>query len=280
MDGESHSSFWSKVSRLFNSKDEDFLEKTIKIAQKDGEVEAEESIMLLSILELSETQAQDIMTPRTDVEFISSGSSIFDAATVILKSGHSRLPVYHDTRDNIIGIIYVKDLLSYLISEDDSKNQIQVDSVMREPIFIPETKICADLLQEFRQRKNHMAIVIDEYGGTSGLITIEDLLEIIVGEIEDEHDAPKEEDIIKISDEELLINGRTFLEDLEEHGIVLESDEIDTIGGFLSLHAGHVPTNDESFHFNGWDFTVLSADAKQIHKISVIKANEAPEVEE
>ncbi len=273
MDGDSHSSLWSKVSRLFNSKDEDYLEKTIKDAQKEGEVEIEESNMLLSILELSETQAQDIMTPRTDIEFIASGVSILEAGRIILKSGHSRFPIYEETRDNIIGIIYAKDLLSFLTADDDSKNKTQVNSVMREPYFIPETKVCADLLQEFRSRKNHLAIVIDEYGGTSGLITIEDLLEIIVGDIEDEHDTPKEEDIVKISDEELTVNGRTYLEDLAEYGIVLESDEMDTIGGFLSLHAGHVPKEKEHFHFNGWDFVVINADAKQIHKISATKSD-------
>ncbi len=274
MDGDSHSSLWSKIARLFASKNGDHLEQTIMDAQKDGEVEAEESHMLLSILKLSETQVQDIMTPRTDIEFISSGVSVLDAARIILKSGHSRFPIYEDTRDNIIGIVYAKDLLSYLTSDDDTKKHTIVDSMMREPYFIPETKICADLLQEFRSRKNHLAIVIDEYGGTSGLITIEDLLEVIVGDIEDEHDAPKEDDIIKVSDTELIIIGRTYLEDLAEYNINLESDEMDTIGGFLSLHAGHVPQKDETFRFNNWKFTVLSADAKQIHKVSVIKIDE------
>ena len=269
MDGDSHSSLWSKLSRFFAAKSEDHLEQVIIDARKDGELEAEEGNMLLSILKLSETQVQDIMTPRTDIDCVSAGTSILDAAQSILKSGHSRLPIYQDTRDNIIGIVYAKDLLPQLI--DDCKNASihEVESIMREPFFTPETKLSAELLQEFRSRKNHIAIVVDEYGGTSGLITIEDLLEVIVGDIEDEHDAPKEEDILKINENELVIVGRTALEDLSAFGVNLESDEMDTIGGFLSLHAGHVPLKDEKFHFNGWDFVVLDADAKHIRKVSV-----------
>ncbi len=273
MDGDSHSSLWSKVGRLFGSKNADHLEQSILEARNEGEVEMEESNMLLSVLELSETQVQDVMTPRTDIEFASSGVSVAEIARTIIKSGHSRIPIYEETRDNIIGIVFAKDILPHLIDEK-CQGQTLVNSVMREAYFVPETKMCTDLLQEFRARKKHLAIVVDEYGGTSGLITIEDLIEVIVGDIEDEHDAPKEEDIQKISDSELVINGRTYLDDLDEYGITLESDEMDTIGGFLSLHAGHVPQVDEVFEFNGWSFTVLSADAKQIHKICVKKETE------
>ncbi len=268
MDGDSHSSLWSKLSKLFSIRGEDNLEQVIIDARKDGELQQEEGNMLLSILQLGETQVQDIMTPRTDIDCVSAGTSTVDAARSILKSGHSRLPIYQDTRDNITGIIYAKDLLPYLV-EDCAKREPQtVEHIMREPYFIPETKLSAELLQEFRSRKNHIAIVVDEYGGTSGLITIEDLLEVIVGEIEDEHDAPREEDILRISDDELIIIGRADLDDLSDFGINLESDEMDTMGGFLSLHAGHVPHKDETFHFVGWDFVVIAADAKQIHKIS------------
>jgi len=248
------------------------LEQLIIDAREDGELEVEEVNMLLSILKLGETQVQDIMTPRTDIDCVSAGTSIAGAAASILKNGHSRLPIYQDTRDNITGIVYAKDLLPQFITDCASTHVQTVESIMREPFFVPETKISAELLQEFRTRKNHIAIVVDEYGGTSGLITIEDLLEVIVGEIEDEHDTPKEEDILKINEDELVIIGRADLDDLSPFGIHLESDEMDTLGGFLSLHAGHVPREDEEFHFNGWNFIVLEADAKQIHKISAKRA--------
>lgn len=273
MDGDSHSSLWSKISGLFSTKNDDNFEQVIMDARNDGELELEEGNMLLSILKLSETQVQDIMTPRTDIDCISIGSSIVEAAQNILTSGHSRLPIFQDTRDNIVGIIYAKDLLTQFIKNNSSTDQQTVDSIMREPYFIPETKISGELLQEFRSRKKHIAIVVDEYGGTSGLITIEDLLEVIVGDIEDEHDTPKIEDIYKITDDELLIIGRTDLEDLSPFGINLHSDEMDTLGGFLSLQAGHVPQKDEEFHFNGWNFIIVDADAKQIHKISAVRTS-------
>lgn len=274
MDGDSHSSLWSKISGLFTTKHEDNFEQAIIDARKDGELDIEEGNMLLSILKLSETQVQDIMTPRTDIDCISTGTSIFDAAQNILKSGHSRLPIFKDTRDNMVGIVYAKDLLTQFITNNSSTNQQAVDTIMREPYFISETKLSAELLQEFRSRKNHIAIVVDEYGGTSGLITIEDLLEVIVGEIEDEHDTPKEEDIFKLTDDELIIAGRTYLEDLSAFGIDLQSDEMDTLGGFLSLHAGYVPRKDEDFDFNGWNFLIVDADAKQIHKIAATRTNQ------
>lgn len=268
MDGDSQRSIWSKISHIFGGKSEDNLEQVIIEAREDGDVEAVESSMLLSVLSLGETQAQDIMTPRTDIACLPHGATIKEAAQSILEHGHSRIPVYKETRDNIIGIIYAKDLLTYLIDNTKNVSDDHVETIMRDPYFIPETKNSAELLQEFRARKNHIAIVVDEYGGTSGLITIEDLLEIIVGDIEDEYDAPREEDVQKINDDEYVFHGRTYLEDINEIGIAIESEEVDTIGGYLSLQAGHVPLVNERFEIAGWEFIVTEADTKQIHKIS------------
>ncbi len=268
MDGDSQRSIWSKISHIFGGKSEDNLEQVIIEAREDGDVEAVESSMLLSVLSLGETQAQDIMTPRTDIACLPHGATIKEAAQSILEHGHSRIPVYKETRDNIIGIIYAKDLLTYLIDNTKNVSDDHVETIMRDPYFIPETKNSAELLQEFRARKNHIAIVVDEYGGTSGLITIEDLLEIIVGDIEDEYDAPREEDVQKINDDEYIFHGRTYLDDINEIGIEIESEEVDTIGGYLSLQAGHVPLVNERFEIAGWEFIVTEADTKQIHKIS------------
>lgn len=265
MDADSHSSLWSKMCSLFSGKSEDHLEQAIREAREDGELKAEEGSMLLSILTLDELQVQDIMTPRTDIDCLPSGTTIRDAAAAIVETGHSRLPIYAETRDNIIGIVHAKDMLSSLMQAETQSPP--VDSIMSEPFFVPETKIASELLQEFRSRKNHLAIVVDEYGGTSGLATIEDLLEVIVGDIEDEHDAPKEEDIVALGDGSYRLSGRAYLEDLEERGMAMESDEVDTIGGYLSLDAGHVPQKGEEFHLNGWTFLIEEADAKQIHSI-------------
>lgn len=279
MDGDSQrSSMWDKITHLFGKSD-DNLEQAIMDAREEGDVEAEESNMLLSILELSEKQVQEIMTPRTDITCLTYDATIREAAQCILENGHSRIPVYKDTKDNIIGIIYAKDLLTYIVGDEHDYSD-PVEKIARPPFFIPETKSSAELLQEFRARKNHIAIVVDEYGGTSGLITIEDLLEIIVGDIEDEFDAPKEEDVQKINDEEYLLHGRAMLDDLNDVDIPIESDEVDTIGGYLSLQAGHVPVVNEVFTVGDWEFTVIEADTKQIHKISAKKITQNTELHE
>lgn len=279
MDGDSQrSSMWDKITHLFGKSD-DNLEQAIMDAREEGDVEAEESNMLLSILELSEKQVQEIMTPRTDITCLTYDATIREAAQCILENGHSRIPVYKDTKDNIIGIIYAKDLLTYIVSDDHAYSD-PVEKIARPPFFIPETKSSAELLQEFRARKNHIAIVVDEYGGTSGLITIEDLLEIIVGDIEDEFDAPKEEDVQKVNDNEYLLHGRAMLDDLNDVNIPVESDEVDTIGGYLSLQAGHVPVVNEIFTVGDWEFTVIEADTKQIHKISAKKIAQNTELHE
>lgn len=269
MDGgpDSTSSIWSRLTRLFQNRNGDTVEKAIMEAREDGELEAEEGSMLLSILRLDELQVQDIMTPRTDMDCAESGTPLVEVAGLIISSGHSRIPIYQETRDNIVGIAYAKDLLPYLL--DPAKHQSPIDTLMRPPFFVPETKIASDLLQEFRTRKTHLAIALDEYGGTSGLATIENILEEIVGDIEDEHDAPREDDIRVLDSERYMLSGRALLEDLEELGIILNSDEVDTIGGYLSQLAGHVPQQGESFTLAGRMFTVMEADAKQIRTIRV-----------
>ncbi len=272
MDGGSDSTLWSRLGKLFRRDDEESLEKAILEARADGEVAADEESMLLSILRIDDMQVQDVMTPRTDIACVPSQSTLMDAAQFIVESGHSRVPVFNETRDNIIGILHAKDLLRSLV--DPNKQNDPVDELMREPFFVPETKGIRELLQEFRTRKLHIAIAIDEYGGTSGIISIEDVLEEIVGDIEDEHDTPKEEDIRHLSENRYELTGRAYLEDLGELGIFIESDEVDTIGGYLSLQAGHVPTEGEIFHFEGWSFTVQEADVKFIRRILMEKADD------
>lgn len=269
MDEGSDSTIWSRLGRLFRRAEEESLEKAILEARAEGEVAADEESMLLSILRFNDLQVQDIMTPRTDIDCVSVDSTLMDVARIIVDSGHSRIPVHKETRDNIVGIIHAKDLLRCLVESD--QRRMPVEALMREPFFVPETKGVCDLLQEFRSRKLHIAIALDEYGGTSGLVTIEDVLEEIVGDIEDEHDAPKEEDIRVLGEDRFELTGRALLEDLEELGIVLQSDEVDTIGGYLSLLAGRVPSAGEKFLLKGWVFTVNEADIKLIRKILLEK---------
>ena len=275
MDGgtEGHSTIWSRLSRLFGHDDQESLEKAILEARADGEVEPYEESMLLGILRFNDLQVQDTMIPRTDIDCVPDDMPLQEVARIIVRSGHSRIPVYKDTRDNIVGILHAKDVLSSLLDQGDDVPS--VSTVMREPFFVPETKSIRTLLQEFRARKQHIAIALDEYGGTSGLITIEDVLEEIVGDIEDEHDAPRQEDIRPLGENVYELTGRALLEDLEDLGVDLDSDEVDTIGGYLSMEAGHVPGPGERFTLRGWTFTVLEADRKLIIRLRMEPADHA-----
>lgn len=263
-DAGSHSTIWARLTKFFGRGDET-LEKAILDASADGEVDPDEESMLLGILRFNDLQVQDTMIPRTDIDCVADDSTLLEVAQLIISSGHSRIPVYRETRDNIVGILHAKDILPCLITPENSSQSIH--SVMREPFFVPETKSIRILLQEFRSRKQHIAIALDEYGGTSGLITIEDVLEEIVGNIEDEHDAPREEDIRKLEDRVFELTGRATLEDIAELGLAIDTDEVDTIGGYLSMQAGHVPAQNEIFTIAGWKLSVLEADPKQIHRI-------------
>ena len=271
MDRSPGRTFWSRLAEVFGNRNDSLenLEQAIIEARDDGELEAAEGSMILSILKLDDVQVQDIMTPRTDFHCIPLGMSIVEAAALTVECGHSRLPVFEDSRDNIIGIVHAKDMLKPLLGQD--REATLINDLMRQPYFVPETKLVSELLQEFRTRKNHLAIVVDEYGGTSGLVTIEDVLEEIVGEIEDEHDAPRKEDITEAAPGVLALSGRAFLEDLRPYGVNIPDDEVDTIGGYLSLEAGHVPLQGEVFVLDGWRFTVDEADLKQILHVTATR---------
>lgn len=269
MDDSPGSSIWQRLLRVFHSNKSDSVEQAIREASEDGALDKEEGSMLLSILELDDLQVQDIMTPRMDIVCIEESSPVSEAVNVIISSGHSRIPVYREDRDNIIGLIHAKDLILAAMKEDNAT--CLASSFMRETFFVPETKKVLALLQEFRSRKQHLAVILDEYGGTAGLVSIEDVIEQIVGDIEDEHDAPRQEDIHLQADGSYIVSGRTDLEDLvEQLPVSIESEEVDTIGGYLSLLSGRVPKQDEEFTIGGAKFIVLDADAKQIHSIRVV----------
>lgn len=274
MDGgsESHSTIWSRLGRLFGHDNDESLEKAILEASAEGEVEPDEKSMLLGILRFNDLQVQDTMIPRTDIDCVPEDMPLPEVARFIVESGHSRIPVFRGTRDNMIGILHAKDVLRCLV---DDGAPPPVSEVMLEPFFVPETKSIRTLLQEFRTRKLHIAIALDEYGGTSGLITIEDVLEEIVGDIEDEHDAPRQQDIRPTGDHVYELTGRALLEDLEQLGVNISSDEVDTIGGYLSMKAGHVPGAGESFTLHGWTFTIIDADMKLIRLLRMEPAAHA-----
>ena len=271
MAGDGDSKRWTRFFKFFQNHDNDPVEQAIIEAREEGELEPGEGSMLLSILRLDDLQVQDIMVTRTDMACAPADSTIAQVVDIIIESGHSRIPIYSEDRDNIIGVAHAKDLLRYWHNEE--KNSLAVTEVMRPTYLVPETKKVKELLQDFRTGKNHLAIAIDEYGGTSGLATIEDIIEVIVGDIEDEHDTPKEEDIRELEGGVLLVSGRTPLEDLQPHGLELTSDEVETLGGYLSQLAGYVPVKGETFTLQNRIFEIADADAKQVRQVLIKPAD-------
>lgn len=268
MDDSSEGRLWSLIRRFFSGKTESPIEDVIMEAQEDGELTSDESQMLINILRLGRKQVKEIMLPRTDIDCAETNASIQEVAEIIINTGHSRVPIFQQTKDHIVGIVHAKDLLTSLLHPESNGRSLR--SIMRPPFFIPETINVKKMILEFQNKKVHMAIVIDEYGGTSGLITFEDVLEEIVGEIEDEYDAPRPAEIQILEDHSHLVSGRTTLTDLQEQlGIELESDQVETVGGYLTQSAGQVPQAGEVFHLQEYAFKIKEADAKQIFWILI-----------
>ena len=218
-------------------RDED-LTVAMQAEDEQGLLEEEEREMIHSIFELGETQVKELMIPRIDMTCVDSKHSPQQALDAIVKSGHSRIPVFKEKIDHIVGLLYAKDLLKPL---KEGRKDFRILDLVREVFFVPETKMVRELLKEFQARRMHLAVVVDEYGGTAGLVTLEDILEEIVGEIRDEYDV--EEDLIKVLDERTAeVLAKINLHDLnEELGLELPDEEFDTLGGFVYHLAGEVP---------------------------------------
>jgi len=267
LDEGSESRFRSIFKQLFRKNGQD-LEEHILEAKDEGEIEREEFDMLLNVLDLGEKQVTEVMVPRIDMECAEISSSIREVAeTIIGGDAHSRIPIFKDTKDRIIGMIHAKDLLAPLL---EGKSDESIEELLRPSFFLPETATLDRALSAFKANGVHIAIVQDEYGGTSGLITLDDILEEIVGEIQDEYDAERPDEIEMLEDGSLLISGRVMLDDLDERfGIHLASEQVDSIGGYLAEMAGRIPHEGEFFTLEGLRFTVREADAKQISLIHV-----------
>ena len=203
------------------------LQDVIDEYEEEGIINEEEGEMLQSIFEFGETIVREIMVPRTDMICCSTEASVPEVLEAIISSGHSRIPIYEGSADRIIGLVYAKDLLKYW---GRPESEVQIADIMRDPYFVPETKKIEELFKEFRDRRMHMAIAIDEYGGTSGLVTIEDLIEEIVGDIQDEYDL--EEDWLQEDAVGILVDGRLNIDDFEDYFEVrIPRERFDTVGG-------------------------------------------------
>lgn len=215
--------------------------------------------------QISDQQVREVMIPRSQVTAIPVTQRPEDCLPIILETAHSRYPVIDDNLDDVIGILLVKDLLPLLKGSPQEREAFELRDVLRPAMFVPESKRLNSLLKEFRDTHNHMAIVVDEYGGTAGIVTIEDILEQIVGDIEDEHDTDEEEDIRDMGDGTYAVRALTPIEDFNEHfDTEFSDDEFDTVGGLIMQRFGHLPGRNEHTDLGEWRFTVLNADNRRI----------------
>lgn len=237
----------------------------------EGVVDEEEMEMIENVLELDETTATEIMTPRTDLVAVSTDADLPTVLEAINKAGHSRIPVYEDTIDNIIGLLYAKDLLSQ-IGRDPAK--FDLCEMMRKPYFVPESKTLRDLLHDFQIQKLHIAVILDEYGGTAGIITIEDILEELVGEITDEYEETPQETFKKIDDVTTDVDARTNIDEVnDELEIELpEEEDYDTLGGFVFSHLGYIPKTGESFDYKDLKLTITLAEPRSVRRVRIQKS--------
>jgi putative hemolysin len=239
---------------------------------EQGVLEAEEEQMINAVIELGSRRVHEVMVPRIAMATIQATATFDEAIETIVEHGHSRIPVYDESVDEILGILYAKDLLPFLRESAGPRPDLR--TLLRTPVYIPESMTVDDLLHEFQRRKVHLAIVLDEYGGTAGLVTIEDLLEEIVGEIQDEYDV-EEPMIVRLSDDEARLDGRASVDDLAElfdTNLGLEDeDEYDTVGGLIYHRIGGVPTPGDRVEVDGLTLTVESTDGRRVGKVLAVR---------
>ena len=269
------SSWLQKLSRFFwEPQDLEQVIDSLRSASQQHVIDAETLAIVEGALSVSQLHARDVMIPRSQVVMVSRDASTEETLKLIAETAHSRFPVIDDDRDDVIGILLAKDLLAGVISS--GKLDFNLRELLRPAVFIPESKRLNVLLREFRARRNHMAIVVDEYGGVAGMITIENVLEQIVGEIDDEHDIDDDAAILQRNDNTYIVKALTSLEDFNEYfHSHWSDDDFDTVGGFVINQFGHLPERDEQITIGKFQFKVLRADSRRIHLLEMIVQTEA-----
>jgi CBS domain containing-hemolysin-like protein len=295
-DDDSDGRIWQRLKMMFFGRDHEptlreQLEEAIaeheedtddqEAADNSGDLTAAERTMLRNLLHFSEHRVDDVMVPRSDIIAIDESASFADCVASFAEHGHSRLPVYRDTLDSITGMIHIKDIFAVLAEGKEVPNSLE--AFIRQPRFVPQNMSVLALLDEMRRTRMHLAIVLDEYSGTEGLVTIEDLVEEIVGEIEDEHDEEPEALFTQLSPEMWEADARAELDDLAESidpKLALIDEDVDTLGGLAFVIAGQVPNVGQMLlhEASGWRLEILEADEKRVTKIRLFAP--VPDVEE
>ncbi len=266
------SRFTQLIKKLFarDSEGKDAILDTLRQAEKNAIVDADALSIMEGAMQVREMQVREIMVPRSQMVSVKHDMDSKELLEKILACGHSRFPVIDDDPDKVIGILIAKDLLSLQLNE-----KLNIKDKMRPATFIPESKRVNVLLKEFRDKRNHMAIVVSEYGDVSGLVTIEDVLEQIVGDIADEHDIEETADIKSLNDHRYIVKATTLLEDFNEYFLSNFSDkEFETIGGIIIKHFERLPKRGETISIDGFNFTILNANTRSIKLLKVILSDE------
>lgn len=258
---------------------EDEIRTIVTAGLRDGLLEADAREMIEGVIELGDVDVAEIMTPRSDVEAVDVELGWPEVLEFLVRVGRTRIPVYEKTLDNIVGILYVKDLLAEM-SKGVGQPLTPLRQLLRKPWFVPQTKRVDDVLKEFRRTRSHMAIVVDEYGATTGVVTIEDALEEIVGEIADESDTEQEVDLVRVDANTLEADGRVHVDELnEQFGLQLpESEDYATIAGFVETRLKRIPEAGEIVHHDGVQITILKASHRRIERVQ-LKLMEQPQAE-
>ena len=273
----SDKSWIEKIAHAFSSepKTREDLFELLAVAKQNEVIDDDAISIVEGAMHISDMQAREIMVPRPQMVVLKADKPLSELLPIIIDTGHSRYPVIGDTLDNVLGILLSKDLLPLLWKFENSAD-IDIRDILRPATLVPESKRLNVLLRDFREKRHHMAVVIDEYGGAAGLITIEDILEQIVGEIEDEYDEDDDLPIRKIADNDFVVQALTPIEDFNDYFSARFSDEeFDTIGGLLLKAFGHLPSRNEITRLEDYEFKVVNADSRQIHLLRMRKLEES-----
>ena len=247
----------------------DELSVILREARQFELMDADAQLMIEGVLEAAETPVEDVMVPRSQMVVIEHSMPLEEVLHVVVDSGHSRFPVIGENRDQVLGILLAKDLLKYA-GKDLKASEFRIKDCLREPEFVPENKRLNVLLKEFRSGRNHLALVVDEYGGVAGLVTIEDVLETIVGDIDDEHDESEGAPILRQDNQHYMVKGLTSIEDFNSYfGATFSDDEFDTVGGLITHHFGRLPKAGESLSLGEFEFQVARSDSRRLHLLRV-----------